>query len=107
MRNLAHLSVIGTLLRDRSSGRVRIDRRGRPVIDYALSRYDQHHVRTGLIAAANVLQAAGAQQISSSQYQSATWRRGLSLDEWIERVDRVGYGVHQTIYGSWHQMGTC
>jgi len=95
------------LLRDRSAGRVRIDRHGRAVIQYALSRYDQHHVRTGLIAAAHILQAAGAQQISTSQYRSVSWRRGQSLDEWSERTDRAGYGVHDTIYGSWHQMGTC
>src|SRR5207248_1335806 len=51
MRALPHLSLIGILLRDRSAGRVRIDRQGRPVVHYALSRYDQRHVRTGMIAA--------------------------------------------------------
>jgi choline dehydrogenase-like flavoprotein len=107
MRELPYLSLIGILLRDRSAGRVRIDRLGRPVIHYALSRYDQHHVRTGLLAAANIFQAAGAQRISTSQYPSVTWRRGESLNKWIDRADRAGYGVHDTIYGSWHQMGTC
>jgi choline dehydrogenase-like flavoprotein len=107
MRDLPYLSLIGILLRDRSAGRVRVDRHGRPAIQYALSRYDQHHVRTALIGAATILRAVGAQQISTSQYQSVTWQSGQSLDEWIARADRVGYGVHDTIYGSWHQMGTC
>ena len=107
MRDLPHLSLIGVLLRDRSAGRVRLDRQGRPLIHYALSRYDQHHVRAGLSAAARILQAAGAHEISSSQYRPVTWHRGQSLEDWLARVDRVGYGVHETIYGSWHQMGTC
>jgi long-chain-alcohol oxidase len=107
MRDLPHLSLIGVLLRDRSAGRVRLDRQGKPLIDYALSRYDQRHVRTGLVAAARVLHAAGAQEINTSQYRAVTWRRGQSLDDWIARVDNVGYGVHETIYGSWHQMSTC
>jgi long-chain-alcohol oxidase len=107
MRELPHTSLIGVLLRDRSAGRVRIGRRGQPMIDYALSGDDQQHVRTGLKAAARVLQAAGALEIRSSQYRAVTWRSGESLDDWAARVDRVGYGVHQTIYGSWHQMGTC
>jgi choline dehydrogenase-like flavoprotein len=107
MRDLPRLSLIGILLRDRSAGRVRIDRYGKPLIEYALSRYDQHHVRTALMAAARVLQAAGALEISTSQYRAVTWRPGESLDEWAARADSVGYGVHETIYGSWHQMGTC
>jgi long-chain-alcohol oxidase len=107
MRDLPHLSLIGILLRDRSAGRVRIDRDGRPLIRYALSRYDQNHVRTALLAAARILQAAGAQKISTSQYRAVTWRPDESLDDWAARADSVGYGMHETIYGSWHQMGTC
>ncbi len=107
MRDLPHLSLVGILLRDRSAGRVRIDRHGRPLIHYALSRFDQHHVRTALIAAARILQAAGAEEISTSQYRPVTWRPSESVDAWTARADGVGYGVHETIYGSWHQMGTC
>jgi long-chain-alcohol oxidase len=107
MRDLPHLSLIGILLRDRSAGRVRIDRQGRPLIQYALSRYDQRHVRTAMIAAARILQAAGAREINTSQYRAVNWRTGESLEAWTARVDSVGYGVSQTIYGSWHQMGSC
>ncbi|MDQ3809275.1 MAG: GMC family oxidoreductase [Chloroflexota bacterium] len=107
MRDLPYLSLVGILLRDRSAGRVRIDRRGGPLVHYALSRYDQQHVRTGVLAAAHILQAAGAQEIRTSQYREVSWHAGQSLDDWIARADRVGYSVHETIYGSWHQMSTC
>jgi choline dehydrogenase-like flavoprotein len=107
MRDLPYLSLIGILLRDRSAGRVRIDRSGRPMVQYSLSRYDQGHVRAALLAAAQVLRAAGAREISTTQYRAVTWQAGQPLDEWLGRADRVGYGVRETIYGSWHQMGTC
>ena len=29
------------------------------------------------------------------------------LADWLTRVDRVGYGSNQTIYFTFHQMGTC
>jgi long-chain-alcohol oxidase len=108
MRDLAHLSLIGVLLRDRSAGRVRIDRTGRPVVHYALGDQDQGHIRTAVVAAARALRAAGAREIAISQYRHVAWnpeREGL--DSWLARAGAVGFGAHQTIYGSWHQMGTC
>jgi choline dehydrogenase-like flavoprotein len=108
MRQLPYLSPIGVLLRDRSVGRVRLDRRGQPVLRYALSRYDQAHVRTGVIAAARVLAAAGARAIFSSHYRRLSWvPEREALDTWVSRLDALGYGVHDVVYGSWHQMGSC
>jgi long-chain-alcohol oxidase len=108
MRHLPYLSLIGVLLRDRSAGRVQLDRSGAPQIDYRLSSYDQQHVRTAVAGAARVLQAAGAREVTTSQYRRVRWRPDREpLDDWLSRVDRVGYGVHEAVYGSWHQMGTC
>lgn len=58
-------------------------------------------------AAARVFQAVGAQEISTSQNRAVTWHSGESFDDWTRRVDAVGDGVHETVYGSWHQMGSC
>jgi choline dehydrogenase-like flavoprotein len=108
MRELPYLSIIGVLLRDRSAGRVRLDRSGRPVLHYTLSKDDQAHVRTALIGAARVLHAAGAREVFSTQYLPVSWFPDHEpIERWLARVDAVGYGVHETVYGSWHQMGTC
>ena len=32
---------------------------------------------------------------------------GGSIDEWMRRVDRIGYGSNQTSYVTFHQMGSC
>lgn len=36
-----------------------------------------------------------------------TWKPDRApLVDFLDAVDSVGYGSHQTTYGSWHQMGT-
>jgi choline dehydrogenase-like flavoprotein len=109
MRRLAHASFVGFLTRDRYGGRVSVDRVGEPVVDYQVARYDQRHVRRGVEGAARVLEAAGADAIFSSQIRSVGFSpgRGESVADWLARVDRVGYGSNQTLYFSFHQMGTC
>jgi choline dehydrogenase-like flavoprotein len=78
------------------------------VVRYALSGYDQAHVRTGVIGAARVLAAAGAREIFSSHRRLVNWFPDReSIESWIARADTVGYGVRDVVYGSWHQMGTC
>jgi long-chain-alcohol oxidase len=74
-----------------------------------VARYDQRHVRRGVEGAARVLQAAGANAIFSSGVRSVGFRpgRGGSVTDWLSQVDRVGYGSNQTLYFSFHQMGTC
>jgi choline dehydrogenase-like flavoprotein len=109
MRQLSHTSVIGILLRDRFGGRITVNRHGVPVISYRLSPYDQQHMRRGIEGAARVLLAAGARDIFSTQNRLVELRARSqdTVEAWLRRVDRVGYGPNQTVYCSFHQMGTC
>jgi long-chain-alcohol oxidase len=105
---LAHTSLVGVLTRDRSAGRVVLNRRGRMVVRYRPSRDDQTHIRQGIIAAAQVLAAAGATEVFATQHRFVPWQPAVEpLREWISRIDRVGYGSNRTLYVSFHQMGTC
>src|SRR2546430_13225573 len=63
MQHLPHTTLAGILLRDRFGGRVGIDRHGAPIVDYHLSRYDAAHLRRGIAAGAELLEAAGAPQL--------------------------------------------
>jgi choline dehydrogenase-like flavoprotein len=109
MRMLPRISLVGILLRDRFGGRVFVNRAGLPIIDYRVSKYDQRHVRRGVEGAARVLLAAGAREIFSTQNRVVSFKPGgrEKLADWLTRVDRVGYGSSQTIYFTFHQMGTC
>jgi choline dehydrogenase-like flavoprotein len=107
---LAHLSIVGVLLRDRDAGRVTVSREGRPRVHYELSRGDAAHVRRGLLGAAQVLAAAGAQELFTLQTPPARARPGEGEGSWLDRLardaDARGYRRCRMSYISFHQMGS-
>jgi len=105
---LAHLSIVGVLLRDRDAGRVTVSREGRPRVHYELSRGDAAHVRRGLLGAAQVLAAAGAGEIFTLQTPPARARPGERgwLDRFAHDADARGYRRCRMSYISFHQMGS-
>lgn len=108
VRRVGSMSYIGVLLRDRDAGRVAVTRDGRPQVHYELSDYDVAHARRGLLAAAEILAAAGATEISTVQTPPVRERAGSP--GWRERLTRaadgVGYRRCRTSYITFHQMGS-
>jgi choline dehydrogenase-like flavoprotein len=109
MARLPHTALTGILLRDRCGGRVRVDRDGNPVIDYRLSRYDAQHLRRGLAAAAELLEAAGAREIWAPLARPVSYRPGAprARQQWLDRVDATGWGPNQLLLVTFHQMASC
>ena len=108
MRALPNMSLVGVLLRDRDGGRVQA-RDGTARVRYRLSDYDQRHMRKGIEAAARIMEAAGAQEIFTSQSAYVSYRPGQrgGIEAFMDEVDRRGYGPGQMAYVSFHQMGAC
>jgi choline dehydrogenase-like flavoprotein len=106
--SLAHSSPIGILLRDSGAGKVKTRASGDAVWDYRISDTDKRRMRDGVRHAAEVLAAAGAQEVLASTIRPVRWRPGNegSLDEFVAATDSVGYGANQTSYLSFHQMGS-
>jgi choline dehydrogenase-like flavoprotein len=106
--NLGHLDVAGILLRDRDHGEVVIRKDGSPVWKYAISKYDQSHIREGVLRAAELYAAAGATEIISSTIRPVRWRPGSGRPVWefMDGVDAIGYGSNRTGYFTFHQMGS-
>jgi choline dehydrogenase-like flavoprotein len=103
-----HWSAVGVRLRDRDGGRVEIPKAGRPIWHYRLSRRDQAHVRRGMRHAAEVLAAAGAEEIMTTSGLPITWRPGSGepVESFMGRVDTIGYDRNGVLYASYHQMGS-
>lgn len=106
---IAHLSLVGVLLRDRDPGRVAVARDGRPRVHYELSHHDVANVRRGLIGAAQVLAAAGATEVFSLHTPPA--RAATAEPGWLARfgdtMDRRGYTKCRMSYITFHQMASC
>ncbi|HEV8304605.1 MAG TPA: GMC family oxidoreductase [Gemmatimonadales bacterium] len=115
MARLPRTALCGILLRDRFGGRVRVDRDGAPVVDYRLSRYDAGHLRRAFAAAAELLEAAGAREISLplarwTAYRPRPTDSADSTDSraaWLRRVDAAGWGPNQLLLVTFHQMASC
>lgn len=105
---LGHLDVAGILLRDRDHGRVVVRRDGSPVWRYSISKYDQAHIREGVLRAAELYEAAGASEIISSTTRPVRWHPGggRPISEFMEGVDAIGYGSNRMGYFTFHQMGS-
>ena len=106
--NYPHWSAVGVRLRDRDHGRVEVPKKGRPVWRYRLSQRDQVHVRRGVQHGAEVLAAAGAEEVMTTSGTPVTWLPGSgeSVEAFMNRVDSVGYDRNGILYASYHQMGS-
>ncbi|MGH7672633.1 MAG: GMC family oxidoreductase N-terminal domain-containing protein [Gemmatimonadales bacterium] len=110
MTHLPRTTLCAILLRDRYGGRVTVDRRGQPIVRYRISAYDLTHLRRGLVAAAELLEAGGAREIWAPH---ARWlpyhpEAGPSARaRWFERVTAAGLGPNELLLSSFHQMASC
>ncbi len=103
-----------SLTRDRDAGSVFIDAQGRPRINYDISPFDAASCLKGLLAACEVMLAAGAKRIATTQagvspYPVPEDHKGL-IDprwmKWIKQVEEAGVHCGWTSMASAHQMGT-
>ncbi|MFO0654487.1 MAG: GMC family oxidoreductase [Polyangia bacterium] len=63
MRDYAKTAVVAAMLHDETKGVVSVDRNGRAKVDYALTESDAKALLRGIGAAADILLAAGAQEV--------------------------------------------
>lgn len=106
MLKLSRTSFCAVLPRDTSSGRVRLNKDGSPRIDYKLDAGDQRRICEGVIAAAKVLEAAGATEINSPHPQRIPYSPSPGAHEkWADEVRRRGFA--KNVFFSYHQMGSC
>jgi choline dehydrogenase-like flavoprotein len=110
MTRMAHQALFLVLCRDRGSGRITVDRQGRPRIHYKISSPDDEHLVEGIVTALRVAAAAGAQEIGTLHSGLPYFRVNGSapdLERYLERIRRAGVTLNKLGLFSAHQMGTC
>lgn len=88
---------------ERSSGSVRIDRRGRRRIQYQVSESDRRTIARSVEAAARLLLAAGAKCAVTGH----TTPLEIRSDSEAAQIARAGYGSNEIALFSAHVNGTC
>lgn len=97
------------LTRDSSSGRVRIDKRGKAYFDYRLGAEEKKFLRHGMSRVTRMHHAAGAHRIITLHSDRLAWERdGLqSIEAFCGAVDSASISPNRLPLFSAHQMGTC
>ncbi|KAL1919477.1 uncharacterized protein VTP21DRAFT_2170 [Calcarisporiella thermophila] len=115
MLRLNHTVPILVLSRDKDSvGSVEWDESGRYRVNYRVSTHDKRSILEGMIGAAKLLVAAGADEIRSPQRALQSFQVDKELgvsdprfEEWLAQVRKHGVEPGYCAMGSAHQMGTC
>ncbi|EGG03784.1 uncharacterized protein MELLADRAFT_78490 [Melampsora larici-populina 98AG31] len=102
------------ICRDRDQGRITINPKGEPVIDYGLSKFDGQSLLAGVIKGCEVMNRIGAKRINTPQFSVEPFikNENKELNEehfqrWIEEVQCAGISSGCGPIGTAHQMGSC
>ena len=110
MQASARKCTVIVLVRDSTSGRVRLGRDGQPVVEYRPGRRECQHLREGVAAASRVLLAAGARELLALNHQRLGLRPdppAAVLEAYFAQVARSRFHANWSTLFSAHQMGTC
>ncbi|MFE3257846.1 GMC family oxidoreductase [Nocardia sp. NPDC059091] len=108
MLKLANTVAVGVITRDRDHGSVETDRRGEAVVRYRISARDAAHMHTGIVNAARILEAAGAERIFSGHQAGVGYEPGASgsHEEFAAQAAAAGYAPGRCSMGALHIMGS-
>ncbi|MFL5798185.1 MAG: GMC family oxidoreductase N-terminal domain-containing protein [Actinomycetota bacterium] len=107
MGKFGRLGFCAVLPRDRTAGRVTINRDGSPRVRYRLSKDDEGRIVDGLIAAGKVVEAAGARELFTLHTPPLSYRPAPGAhDRWAMELRAAGLRGRVTGV-SFHQMGSC
>ncbi len=101
------------LLREKGRGTVRTDRHGDPICEYNLHELDKKHLIEGIVEAARINLAAGAQEVwtlhtrTCSILADPTSSRDQLLENLRAQIMREGVGPNRLSLFSAHLMGGC
>lgn len=114
MRQSAHTAALIALVRDRTGGRVTLDQRGEPVVDYRLGDYERRMLVRGQQETARIHLAAGARRVATlhSRLTALDVPEGpdsvsaRDLDTFLRAIEERGLAPNTLPLFSAHQMGT-
>jgi choline dehydrogenase-like flavoprotein len=114
MQSTQRKALLIALVRDRSTGRVTIDRAGRPVVDYRPGKSEMEMLREGMCRTARILHAAGATGVQTLHTRPLTIgessddsARFPDIDALCSAIMKSRVGSNHVGLFSAHQMGTC
>ena len=112
MRSFGRTASAIVLVRDAGEGKVRLDTRGEPVVDYRLTERDRFHLSEGLVEAVWIHRAAGAHRLQTLHLPELSAGDGsgpvhqAEVESLVAAIRRVGIRDHRVGLFSAHPTGS-
>lgn len=101
-----HIAPFISIVRDRTEGRVRVDRDGEPIIDYSCGSTERRMLTRGMIECARIHAAAGARAVFTL-HTPPLEHTGGPIERFAAEIEHRGIGPNRVSLFSAHQMSTC
>ena len=98
-----HMASIGVMVSDTSSGRVRADGHGNPILTYTVNQEDADVIKKATMISARILFAAGAKKVIFTGYGEPV----LNSVAEVERMQDRKFRAADFMLMAFHPMGTC
>ena len=103
MERIDQLASLGVMIEDHTRGRVRLGKRGQPLLTYFMTATEVDRLSRGLLHAAEIFFAAGAREV----YPMLSRKLVLSRADGVEPLRRQRIRPWDFVLTSFHPLGTC
>ncbi|HEV8670564.1 MAG TPA: GMC family oxidoreductase N-terminal domain-containing protein [Candidatus Limnocylindria bacterium] len=101
-----HIAPFIAIARDRTEGRVRVDREGEPVVDYSCGTAERRLLTRAMTECARIHAAAGARGIFTL-HTPPLEHGGGPIEPFLAEIERRGVVSNRVALFSAHQMSSC
>jgi len=102
-----HLAAFLAIVRDRTPGRVDVDRDGAPRIRYGVGAPERRLLERGMVEMARLHEAAGAGRIFTLHTPPLEREAGGSVEALVDGIRARGVSPNRVLLFSAHQMSSC
>lgn len=103
VKDYRHMASLGVMVSDSSTGRVRADGHGRPILTYSVNQEDTEVIKKAIMISARILFAAGATKVIYSGYVHPVFHSPAE----VERLQDEKLRPADLMLMAFHPMGTC
>jgi choline dehydrogenase-like flavoprotein len=107
MARAAHVAPLLGIVRDRTPGRVDLDRDGAVRIRYPVGRTERELLRRAMVELARIHRAAGADRIETLHTPLLAGDAGPGFDRLVAEIERRPVAPNRVLLFSAHQMSSC